>query len=257
MSKGVFSSSFLLVWVLCAGCYTKPMWDDATCKALSRPVVCGSLPTSPRESRAPQWLIRYSTQPASREMFAIHILPDREFYFLLVTDGNGVPGSPFRYDSRERQWSRIDAAIPAEQRQVIEGERLAPIAREDAQKLMARRDFVSASAMRLVEMGHLSFGRGSGIWAYAGSASAGATASPLLPASGETNEQRWHATTNPTLSPDAIIVLLPTQQPRPSGNRRGAMAAATLLTPATAVVDVVTIVVVWVGLGVMAIANVF
>lgn len=243
-----------MVCLLCAGCYTKPMWDDATRKTLSRPAICGSLPASATDGGASRWLIRYGTRSREGEMFAIHILPDQEFYFVLATGGDGVPGSPFRYESPQRQWSQIDEAVSSAQHQEVEAERLAPISREEARKLMARDDFVDAGAMRLHKFDR---GYGRGVWAYATSTSAHTSDSPLVPTTGETAEERYQATTNPTLASESVIVLLPSRQPRTDGNRYKTMVGATLLTPATVVVDGVTLVVVGAVAIVMSAFNIF
>lgn len=260
--KSRFLLSLLLTWLVCGGCYTQPMWHDATRKTLQRPVICGSLPASPAEGRPAQWLLRYSTRPRFSEMFAIHLLPEQEFYFMMATGVDDAPGSPFRYDPQQRQWSDILTAIPYEQRASVEAEQLVPVPRDVALKLLARQDFVAAEAMRLrfndwrhdqIKGG----GDGSVVWAYSTNVSANAASSPLLPANGETQEERWQATTNPTLAPDAMIVLLPYTQPRPSTNRAKAITGAVLLTPATAVVDGVTLAAVGVAAGVMWIIEIF
>ena len=243
-----------VTWLTAAGCYTVPLWKDATGRELKRPTLCGAMREPGQDGGVRQLLVSYSNRSEFRDMFAIHLLPDYTFYFVVPTDDEGRPISPFNYDGVRRRWTEMNAEVPSGQRQATQEAILTRISADDARRMMAAPEFVGGEGMLLRNLSEPWRIRRKGVsaWVYSPASQwrdAAAKGDPAHPTEfygpfmppGASKEQQWRATTNPVLRPDANVVLLPATQPRPSLDRTGAIAGATLLAPAAFVVDVVTV----------------
>ena len=234
------------MFLLClgsGGC-TVPLWNDATGERLYSPALIGAT-VAPTNSTEPACLlIRYSNQPSKRcEMFAIHLLPQHYFYFLLPINTQGQPRPPFRYAGTQRQWDEILAHTPT-QEQNLQKELLQRISNQDAQALLQSPRFVSARQMG-VGSGWSPWERGPILYAYLPPQQWGSDKSnpqpqydlSYLSRPTESQEEHRRATTNPVLRDEVCVIFLPPTQPRPGLDRAVALGQATLLAPVAIVGD--------------------
>jgi hypothetical protein len=247
-SKMVLHRVILLVMLLsCAGCYTQPMWRDATRRHLTGPFICGRVPAE-ATGAGDAWLLKCETRSPSHHMFAIHLLPSHEYYYLMPLGEDGVPLPPFRIATAEREWMRIEKGLTREEVEAVQVGPMQYISTRRARKLMQRPGFEPPSPARIQSADKfVPFRRTYPLLAVLPQESASATA--ILPSPTTESSALHRATTNPILAPDAAMVLLPTGLRRPTLNRYLQTSAAVVLTPVTAIVDGVTIAGAWVGLG--------